>query len=394
MKATYWMIVLSIVFSIPLGIYAQTTASAKPLDPTREELYIRIKEELQLTVDIYKKQVEILNMIMDLQQLNLRESNLELSKQLDNLRELKLYEGKNDESLIAALQKQLDNSKKELSNADLNLEQMNAKIRETEAKINEFYSKINTSAELLIGQVEKDTNPQLPSHILSSMKFNYKNMAAATAERGMDQKAFEAFQQSANEYLTYLSSKSGNPLKVSAEIQLRNENFASAQANQMQYEQLQAYVSAFRAMLDNELKDKEYLQRRFEEIKALPFGKTYQDKIYFESGSVELSPDALKILSEFAASVPPTDDYEVLITGFCDNTPIGAKLKKKYASNWELSLARSSAVVRYMLETLKFPPEKIIIAGKGEFETQSLGESKDKQHSRRVEFRFVPKNKK
>ena len=394
MKTTYWLIVLAIMLSIPFGLAAQLAGRSLTPDPSREEVLVSIKEELQLTVDIYKKQVEILNMIMDLQQLNLKESNLELSKQLESLRQLKLYEGKNDEKLIASLQAQLDINKKELTNADLNLEQMNSKIKQTEAKINEYYREINNSAELLIGQVEKDTNPQLPASILSSMKFNYKNMAAATAERGMDQKAFEAFQQAANEYLTYVNPKTGNQQKIKTEIQLRNENFASAQANQMQYEQLQVYVMAFSTMLDNEMKDKEELQKRLDEIKALPFGKTYQDKIYFESGSVELSPEALKILSEFAASVPPTDDYEVLITGFCDNTPIGAKLKKKYASNWELSLARSSAVVRYMLETLKFPPEKIIIAGKGEFETKNTDLTQDKQQSRRVEFRFVPKNKK
>lgn len=386
MKTLYTLLMILLIV-IPIALSAQP----KALDSAREQVYISIKEELQLTVDIYKLQVEIMDMIMDMQRLSSMQKSEELSRQIDILRDLKIYEGRSDEQLIAKLQEQLDSNRKELASASLNLNQMEDRIKMIEAKIAEYYARINKSAELLIGQVENDLIPNLPASVLSTLKFNFKNMEAATVATGMDPQAFAAFQKAAQDYLIYLS-QTGNRDKVAAEIQARNEDFASAQAAQMQYAQLLTYVEAFRELLEQQIKEKSELQQRFDDMKSLPYGKTYQDRIYFASGSVKLDKEAIRILGEFAKSVPDRDDFEILITGFCDDTPIGAKLKKKYASNWELSLARSSAVVRYMLETLKFPPEKIIIAGKGEFDNANQN-SEDKQLSRRVEFRFVPKDK-
>lgn len=382
MKAFYALIILMIAF--PLLLAAQDT----PPEPTREQVYVSIKEELQLTVDIYKLQVEIMTMIMDMQRLTNMQNSAELTRQIDILRNLKVYEGKSDEQMISKLQQQLEVNRSELANASMNLSQMEARIKAIEAKIADYYARINRSAELLIDQVSKDNNPKLPATLLNTLKLNFEKMQAATVAEGMDPNAFAAFQKAAEEYLKYLD----DPDQVAAEIQARNADFASAQAAQMQYAQLVAYVEAFRELLQRQVEEKGQLQKHFDEMQELPFGKTYQDRIYFDSGSVELSPEAIRVLGEFANSVPAGDDYDILITGFCDDTPIGPTLKKKYASNWELSLARSSTVVRYMLETLKFPPEKIIIAGKGEFDTANLDKA-DKQLSRRVEFRFVPKEK-
>lgn len=390
MKAYYILVIILTIAALPHIIAAQTLATNKAEAPTREQVYISMKEELLLTVDIYKLQVEIMSMIMDMQRLSSMESNRELSNQIDMLRKLKIYEGRSDDMLIAKLQEQLDYNRRELAKASMNLEQMEERIGLIEGKIAEYYNRINRSAELLLGQVQNDANPELPASILEALKRNYKIMAAATVANGMDSDAFTGFQRAAEDYMRYLGSNSAKLSDVAKGIQARNEDFASAQAAQMQYTQLLAYINAFRELLQQKIMEKDDLQKRFDEMKQLPFGKTYQDRIYFASGSVVLDQEAIRILGEFARSVPQTDDYDILITGFCDDTPIGSKLKKTYASNWELSLARSSAVVRYMLETLKFPPEKIIIAGKGEFDTANKN-TLDKQLSRRVEFRFVPR---
>ena len=167
--------------------------------------------------------------------------------------------------------------------------------------------------------------------------------------------------------------------------------YSSAEYSIAQYKEMREYLTNLQKMLDSEISDKQELQRKLDELRASPIGKTYEDKIYFASGSVILDQEAIRILREFAASTPPNNDYEIMVTGFSDNTPIGAKLKQKYASNWELSLARSSAVVSYMLDKLNFPPEKVIIAGKGEYSQNPDPNAKDL--SRKVEFRFVPKSK-
>lgn len=389
MKTTLCLIVFAIILNMAVLMAAE--APKAPFQ-TREDVYILIKEELILTVDIYKAQVEILSMILNLERKDLRERNAELSAQIDNLRMLKVYEGKNNEEQMALLQGQLDTTREDLANAYLNLDQLNVKLKQTEAKIMDYYSRINKLAEQTITEVEKDKNPKLPPQILSSMKANYAIMIKASSTDGMDEKAFNGFKAATADYIKYAASMGIDTQAMENSMMLVGEYFASAQANQKQYSDLQLYISSYQKMLDLENAEKEALQRRLNELRSMPFGKTYDDKIYFDSGSVELSKEAIKTLGEFAASVPADDDYEIMITGFCDDTPIGPTLKKKYASNWELSLARSSAVVRYMLGTLNFPPEKIIIAGKGEFSGAQDTATQDKRLSRKVEFRFVPKD--
>lgn len=363
----------------------------QPAVQTREDVYIKIKEELILTVDIYKAQVEILSMILNLEKKDLGQRNADLRAQIDNLRMLKVFEGKDNTEQILLLQQQLDITRDELANAYGDLEQLNLKLKQTELKILDYYAKINSLAAQTIASVEKDKNPKLNPGILSSMKANYSIMLKANSVEGMDETAYNGFRIAVADYIRYAADNKIDVSLMGSNLITMGEYYNSAQANQKQYSDLQLYIAGYQNMLDKEHAEKEALQKQMNELRALPFGKTYTDKIYFASGSVELDKEAIKILGEFAASVPADDEYEIMITGFCDDTPIGPTLKKKYASNWELSLARSSAVVRYMLETLKFPPEKIIIAGKGEFNNEA---NQDKKLSRKVEFRFVPKEKK
>ena len=391
MKKILSLIVLSIIFNLAI-LWA--AATPKTVAQTKEDLYILIKEELILTVDIYKAQVQILDMILELEQKDLKQRNSVLSAQIESLMMLKQYEGKINENQMKLLQDQLDLTRTDLADAYQNLEQLNTKLKQTEIKISDYYSRINSRALLIITAVEMDKSPKLSPLILNSMKANYAIMTKATAKEGMNANAFEGFQEATADYIKFVAYTGKDTQMLDNSLMLLNEYYASAGANQKQYGDLQIYISSYQDMLDAEQADREELQRRLDELRNLPVGKTYEDKIYFDSGSVELDKNAIKVLQEFAASVPANDDYEIMITGFCDDTPIGAKLKKKYASNWELSLARSSSVVRYMLGTLNFPPEKIIIAGKGEFSGAQNSASQDKSLSRRVEFRFVPKDKK
>lgn len=43
-------------------------------------------------------------------------------------------------------------------------------------------------------------------------------------------------------------------------------------------------------------------------------------------------------------------DKQIRIEGHTDNVPIGVKLREKFATNWELSTARATSVVRYLIE--------------------------------------------
>ncbi|MBZ9556533.1 MULTISPECIES: OmpA family protein [unclassified Modicisalibacter] len=71
-----------------------------------------------------------------------------------------------------------------------------------------------------------------------------------------------------------------------------------------------------------------------------------QDRLLFASGQAELTDDGRRILQGL---VPFLSDVrgEISIEGHTDDIPIHTA---RYPSNWELSSARASAVLRYLLE--------------------------------------------
>jgi chemotaxis protein MotB len=84
---------------------------------------------------------------------------------------------------------------------------------------------------------------------------------------------------------------------------------------------------------------------------------------FFESGSATVklkSQPSLERLAKILVSRP----YDIRIEGHTDNVPIHSN---RFASNWELSAARATAVVRLFIEKYQFPPARISAAGYGEF---------------------------
>jgi chemotaxis protein MotB len=67
------------------------------------------------------------------------------------------------------------------------------------------------------------------------------------------------------------------------------------------------------------------------------------DKVFFDSGSATLKPQALGILDKVAVILAGEHEHPIVVEGHTDSQPIHASL---YPSNWELSGGRAAAVVR------------------------------------------------
>jgi chemotaxis protein MotB len=88
----------------------------------------------------------------------------------------------------------------------------------------------------------------------------------------------------------------------------------------------------------------------------------FQDAVFFERGKAELKPEARRILDKVAAviaSLPNAIEAE----GHTDTLPIRSA---QFPSNWELSVARATAVVRYLVEAHKVSPLRLAARGLGE----------------------------
>ncbi len=88
------------------------------------------------------------------------------------------------------------------------------------------------------------------------------------------------------------------------------------------------------------------------------------DKMLFTSGSTSISPRADEVLSKIAKIVASRPDLEVMVEGYTDNQPINKSCIK---DNWDLSVLRSTAVVKKLQTQYNIDPNKLIAAGRGEY---------------------------
>src|SRR3954447_16418237 len=71
------------------------------------------------------------------------------------------------------------------------------------------------------------------------------------------------------------------------------------------------------------------------------------DKVLFDSGQAQLKPQAGPLLDQVAKLLQLAPGHDVMVEGHTDSVPIRGSV---YPTNWELSTARASRVVRYLVE--------------------------------------------
>jgi chemotaxis protein MotB len=121
-------------------------------------------------------------------------------------------------------------------------------------------------------------------------------------------------------------------------------------------------------------------------LRPTPEGLTLslQEGGFFRSGSADLRTAAIPTLTAIADSLP---DSPVRIEGHTDNLPEHSTL---YASNWELSSARASAITRFLLERSHANPAQLSVAGYAEFHPiASNATPEGRARNRRVDIVFL-----
>ncbi len=112
------------------------------------------------------------------------------------------------------------------------------------------------------------------------------------------------------------------------------------------------------------------------------------DEILFELGSAELKPMAISFLDAIAVILKETAN-QVWVEGHTDNIPIQPGYK--YPSNWELSTARASSVVRHLIGNDGLPPERMRAAGYADTKPRFPNDSNEHRYlNRRVEIVIKP----
>ena len=105
------------------------------------------------------------------------------------------------------------------------------------------------------------------------------------------------------------------------------------------------------------------------------------DAGFFASGSAEVNLGSLHTLAIIVDALP---SRPVRIEGHTDNVPIHTQ---QFATNWELSTARASAIARFIIEKGSLDPAKLSAAGYAEFHPVASNDSEDgRTQNRRVDI--------
>lgn len=117
---------------------------------------------------------------------------------------------------------------------------------------------------------------------------------------------------------------------------------------------------------------------------------TFVAEVLFDSGKAKVRPEAYASLDKIARVLKENvADRNISIEGHTDNQPI------KYSgwkSNWELSTARSTSVLHYMVDDKNIAPQRVSAVGHGEFKPEASNDTAEgRQKNRRVEIIILPK---
>lgn len=113
------------------------------------------------------------------------------------------------------------------------------------------------------------------------------------------------------------------------------------------------------------------------------------DKVLYQSGSAQITARASEVLGKIAQIVQSRPELEVMVEGYTDNVPIKNSCTQ---DNWDLSVKRATAVVRALQNEHNIDPNRLIAAGRGEYNTLASNDTAEgRATNRRTRIIILPK---
>ncbi|MDQ5930203.1 MAG: chemotaxis protein MotB [Bacteroidota bacterium] len=114
------------------------------------------------------------------------------------------------------------------------------------------------------------------------------------------------------------------------------------------------------------------------------------DKLLFKSGSYDVTDKAKGVLAKVAKVVNDKPDFECMVEGHTDDVPY--KSNGTILDNWDLSVKRSTSIIRVLTSELGVKPSQLIAAGRSSFVPLVPNDTPDnKARNRRTRIVVLPK---
>jgi chemotaxis protein MotB len=162
-------------------------------------------------------------------------------------------------------------------------------------------------------------------------------------------------------------------------LQAQNSQLLTAsKQSQSQYDKLLSE-------LNQEVQKGQLQVRRYKDMLTVDVA----EQLFFDSGKAALKETGKEVLKKVADAMKSYDDKAIRVVGHTDNVPITGGLQKVFPSNWELSAARATTVVRFLQET-GIEPERLIATGRAEYAPVASNDTPEgRQKNRRIEITLI-----
>ncbi|KFB08815.1 peptidoglycan -binding protein [Nitratireductor basaltis] len=163
----------------------------------------------------------------------------------------------------------------------------------------------------------------------------------------------------------------------------RRLNVALAQRVQ----ELNRYRSDFFGRLREILSDRE-------NIRIVGDRFVFQSEVLFPSGATEINPSGREEMQKLAEAIldlqqeiPPEINWVLRVDGHTDDVPLSGT--GRFRDNWELSTARATAVVKFLIEQ-GVPANRLVAAGFGEYQPLDASDTPEaRDRNRRIELKLT-----
>jgi chemotaxis protein MotB len=115
------------------------------------------------------------------------------------------------------------------------------------------------------------------------------------------------------------------------------------------------------------------------------------DRVLFPSGQATLTAHGRALVDTIAKALVEVPDRQIFVEGHTDDVPIGLELESRFASNWELSAARASEVLKHLAARGRITPDRLVAVGRADtMPVASNATESGRRQNRRIEIILRP----
>jgi chemotaxis protein MotB len=271
-------------------------------------------------------------------------------------------------------------SKKKFASLQSELDSTNKELGTCGESLNEYMNKLSAceqEKELLKGEIKaKNSSTELREEQINDLKVQIADLKSQRDKQVTQVGDLTVLSQSANENIKETLNQLAQKDKYIHLIQA-----AKTKADSINL----ALAVNLKGVLSEGIDDKDVEVKVDKTVVFI----NLSDKMLYKSGSANLTSKANEVLGKIAQIIESRPDFEVMVEGYTDNVPISTSC---ITDNWDLSVKRATSVVRVMQDKHNIDPNRLIAAGRGQYNTLAGNDTAEgRSMNRRTRIIIMPK---